>query len=477
MASRQRDLSTSDHLAVPTNSPTGPGEDDAMWARETRSQAIKLALAGYKTLKDSRSGVIFLKGGLAISQITCLLVLLILARHRTSPTTPGISQSSVPSESCGKPLEKWIIASIVRLAVCWSVSIWVVFRRKEEGEEEEEETVEAGRSGPGRPSIEVDGRQSSSTTVLPTLYKDSQTVGGREGRSVGNAEGKTIYGKGDKEDHRPQPERVVDEPHAISSRLARGMDRIAPKISLSLGLLSLALFIYGNILLFTSLDTCRRSAPLLWWAVMVVIGVGWFLLLEVVLVVLIVGVVGPGILVLLRRFGLVAPLPQPALPFPLPPKPMDATLVQALSRVIYLPASPVAEESQVRASEPDDLVEKDGEPVKNGFIWQNRKTRQTIQSRMPQPRVQPTRVEGYTLPVIRLQKNLASCSICLVDFVEAVRTDEWAAGETEDEHALRLLGCEHVFHVECIDQWLTTASGRCPVCSAPVVLPDTKRQT
>jgi hypothetical protein len=126
---------------------------------------------------------------------------------------------------------------------------------------------------------------------------------------------------------------------------------------------------------------------------------------------------------------------------------MDATLVQALSRVIYLPASPVAEESQVRASEPDDLVEKDGEPVKNGFIWQNRKTRQTIQSRMPQPRVQPTRVEGYTLPVIRLQKNLASCSICLVDFVEAVRTDEWAAGETEDEHALRLLGCEHVFHV------------------------------
>jgi hypothetical protein len=70
MASRQRDLSTSDHLAVPTNSPTGPGEDDAMWARETRSQAIKLALAGYKTLKDSRSGVIFLKGGLAISQVS-----------------------------------------------------------------------------------------------------------------------------------------------------------------------------------------------------------------------------------------------------------------------------------------------------------------------------------------------------------------------------------------------------------------------
>jgi hypothetical protein len=138
----------------------------------------------------------------------------------------------VPSKSCGKPLDKWIIASIVRLAVCWSVSIWVVFRRKEEhdeDEEEEEETVEVGRSGTGRPSIGLDGRQASSTTVLPTLYKDSQKVVGREGRSVGNAEGKTFYDKKDKEDHRSQPERVEEEPQAISSRLAIGMDWIAPK--------------------------------------------------------------------------------------------------------------------------------------------------------------------------------------------------------------------------------------------------------
>ena len=70
MASHQRDSSTSDHLAVPANSPSGPVEHDAMWARGTRSQAIKLALGGYKALKDSRSGVIFLKGGLAISQVS-----------------------------------------------------------------------------------------------------------------------------------------------------------------------------------------------------------------------------------------------------------------------------------------------------------------------------------------------------------------------------------------------------------------------
>jgi len=41
-----------------------------MRVQQTRSQAIKLALGGYKALKDSRTGVIFLKGGLAISQVS-----------------------------------------------------------------------------------------------------------------------------------------------------------------------------------------------------------------------------------------------------------------------------------------------------------------------------------------------------------------------------------------------------------------------
>lgn len=44
--------------------------EGSVWVRETRSQAIKLALAGYNQLKASRSGVLFLKGGLAISQVS-----------------------------------------------------------------------------------------------------------------------------------------------------------------------------------------------------------------------------------------------------------------------------------------------------------------------------------------------------------------------------------------------------------------------
>ncbi|KAK1262771.1 RING-H2 finger protein ATL80 [Acorus gramineus] len=50
----------------------------------------------------------------------------------------------------------------------------------------------------------------------------------------------------------------------------------------------------------------------------------------------------------------------------------------------------------------------------------------------------------------------ASCAICLEDFAE---------GEE-----LRVLPkCGHVFHKECIDQWVVTRSSFCPMCRVRVV--------
>ncbi|KAH6967333.1 hypothetical protein EDB82DRAFT_518345 [Fusarium venenatum] len=43
-----------------------------------------------------------------------------------------------------------------------------------------------------------------------------------------------------------------------------------------------------------------------------------------------------------------------------------------------------------------------------------------------------------------------ACSICTEDFVEGVK--------------LRMLPCGHLYHPQCIDQWLTDRSRTCPLC-------------
>jgi len=49
------------------------------------------------------------------------------------------------------------------------------------------------------------------------------------------------------------------------------------------------------------------------------------------------------------------------------------------------------------------------------------------------------------------------CLICLADY------------ETSDE-VRRLDKCKHVYHRECIDEWLTTGRNSCPMCRGQGVL-------
>ncbi|RGB25733.1 hypothetical protein C1646_595196, partial [Rhizophagus diaphanus] len=50
------------------------------------------------------------------------------------------------------------------------------------------------------------------------------------------------------------------------------------------------------------------------------------------------------------------------------------------------------------------------------------------------------------------------CSICLEELVD---------GET-----LRELPCSHLYHMECIDKWLTTKSSHCPLCKQDATPPE-----
>lgn len=66
-------------------------------------------------------------------------------------------------------------------------------------------------------------------------------------------------------------------------------------------------------------------------------------------------------------------------------------------------------------------------------------------------------------PLHPLPAHRATCPICLCDFEEPEPEQE------PEPEPLRLLDCGHVMHRSCVDQWLTTVSGRCPVCQKAVI--------
>ncbi|KAI0636459.1 hypothetical protein C8Q77DRAFT_502872 [Trametes polyzona] len=114
-----------------------------------------------------------------------------------------------------------------------------------------------------------------------------------------------------------------------------------------------------------------------------------------------------------------------------------------------------------------------------------------------------------SLPYVRLEENHARCSICIEDFrappkltspalsppevacaadgagevyemgpvanerasLVEVRVVDSSADGGEDERStltpLRLLGCGHAFHKECVDRWLTECAVWCPNCKVP----------
>jgi hypothetical protein len=75
------------------------------------------------------------------------------------------------------------------------------------------------------------------------------------------------------------------QPQFIHAARIHPIPRVLQSITTILSLLSLIWFIASHILVYTSIETCRKSSPHLWWLAFGIMSIAYLLIAEVLLVV------------------------------------------------------------------------------------------------------------------------------------------------------------------------------------------------
>ncbi|WVR00173.1 hypothetical protein IAU59_007315 [Kwoniella sp. CBS 9459] len=226
-----------------------------------------------------------------------------------------------------------------------------------------------------------------------------------------------------------------------------------------LNVIGLVLFILGNILVFKPIPsstrvepTCYNASPMLWWGVMSVTAVGWVLAAQL-LIWAVVGILLSITRALLRRAGVLPPLPQPEPGRPSRPAPLTKAELNKLGYVIYLP------EDQARTNAPTNAPTN----ASTAQLSSPRRSTTITAAAKTRTRYELTDQEAkLSHPAVRLAESQATCGICQEDYVPPERGREGSA------ELLRKLGCGHIYHATCIDQWLTKQAGNCPFCNRSV---------
>ncbi|WVQ66965.1 uncharacterized protein L199_005156 [Kwoniella botswanensis] len=452
----------------------------------SRRASIRSAIGAIQRFKQSWISIMVLKGGISLGQVIALITLSILASTLLSPLYPHQRQST-PSEACPHPqyFQAWMGVQIGRLVICWLNSVWICVRRRRaedrEGDVEDSQRQNIAerripsQTGPAHHTLQRHITPSSSTSTIfqtplshhpprdespetiyistytstPSLFNPSppeentRSKGSRTTHPPDDSDNPprmevhiidrmNTHGIGeenrvDNGDNNNIRAALVNSPETINEglnqadSLGKYMDSIAPKLSSFLGLLSFILFILGNILLFKPLPSddmsCYNASPMLWWGVMTVTGVGWVLLAQMILVIVVVGIGGTVLMAILRNFGITLPSSSSQSSSNRNPQPEPLTLIElnTLQYVCYLPNSTID-------------IQKESLPH----------------------------------PPIYLKEDQITCAICQENFVPPQQGREAFA------EWLRVLGCGHVYHAKCIDEWLLRGAASCPFCNRSV---------
>ncbi|KAF8557598.1 hypothetical protein OG21DRAFT_1538518 [Imleria badia] len=452
--------------------------------RPSRSffQRLKELLGMGPDASRTRKALVSLVGTLLYNflQAATVITLLSAASAIKSPQDPTIDQI----HACSRPLVAWNCLWLVRLALSSGLTYWNYIRIRaadNAAREDSESTARSGESQPTRPGDLRHRRQQDGGTSTATNSEDP-----------------------------PVP-----------------YNHIYARLSLFLSMFTLTWFLTAHILEYTSVNTCRLSAPLVWWLTFGILCTMYLLVLEVILFGFLVFMVLPFIMLFYSIILLCLgrhPLQNPHYIKPDIGK-LPKSLVDRIPLVIYIPpppddtSAPISLPKPIHTYPPNPhapaprkrfaffrrkVSKKDNMSDPNA---KDRSARVSTPETIKEPETWEDNWEQCEHPFVRLEGNRAACAICLMDFEEPRRlsaipqqdpdkddalvappsppTEEAVIpveNITEEERdalprledagegpqPLRLLACGHVFHKTCIDPWLTDVSGRCPVCQRRV---------
>jgi hypothetical protein len=276
-------------------------------------------------------------------------------------------------------------------------------------------------------------------------------------------------------------------------------------LSVLLSILSFVWFITSNVLIYSSLNSCRLAAPHMWWLTFSILTLTYLMLLELFFLGLIVFVIGPivyvgfmgGLLFLYAypRFSqlvwnvFLMCIGQHPLQNPHSIKPeigkLSKAAVDKIPLVLYIPAPEEQEPGPIPKPSPAHTYPptppKPKPPKRRFFFLRKKKSGDSGSKEKGKAHCGSGSGDSWEdnwekgeYPFVRLEGNRAACAICLMDFDEPKRAGENSGKDTKDKGAetkgvenevsqphegltledagegpqpLRLLACGHVFHV------------------------------
>ncbi|KAG9316719.1 hypothetical protein JVU11DRAFT_2779 [Chiua virens] len=452
--------------------------------QRTLFQRLKEMFGMGSNASRTRKALVSLVGTLLYNflQAAAVIALLSAASVIKSPQNPTADQI----HTCTRPLVAWNCLWLVRLALSCGLTYWNYRRIRAASNaqrEDSESTTHPGEASPTRPEDSRNQRQQDRGASTTTNSDDP-----------------------------PVP-----------------YNHIYARLSLFLSMFTLTWFLTAHILEYTSVNSCRLSAPLVWWLTFGILCTMYLLVLEVVLFGFLVFMVLPFIMLFYSIILLCLgrhPLQNPHYIKPDIGK-LSKSLVDRIPLVIYIPPPP--DDASVPISLPKPIHTYPPKPPapapRKRFAFFRRRAlkkdnnvtdvkdqsaKVSAHDTLKEPETWEDNWEQGGYPFVRLEGNRAACAICLMDFEEPRRLSAAPQEEQEDPdkdsasvappslhrdeavipveniteeerdtlprledagegpQPLRLLACGHVFHKTCIDPWLTDVSGRCPVCQRRV---------